>query len=233
MVVVIYTHTDTKDVWVPFFDRMKKYMSGYKTYICVNKDDDMIPNEYHKIYYDDSKSYTERLVDSLSQINEEVIMFTHEDMILYATPNYEYITKYSEYVSNRIADSIKLIPISNKGKFTKSEINDTLAVDATGDFHKFSIQPTIIRKSILEEMAKGCGSLTIWEFELAIVGAGLDFVAHRGDELQRGLHHFDSFVYPYIATAIVKGKWNTLDYPNELSEMFEEYNINPFERGVI
>ena len=233
MVVVIYTHTDTKDVWVPFFDRMKQYMSQYKTYICVNKDDADIPNEYHKIYYDDSKAYTNRLVDSLSQIQEEVIMFTHEDMIVYNTPNYDYLDKYSSYVENRIADSIKLIPTSNKGKFTKSDIDDTLAVDATGDFHKFSIQPTIIRKSILEEMARGCGSITIWEFELAIVGAGLDFVAYRGDEKQRGIYHFDSFVYPYISTAIVKGKWNTLEYPKELNEVFEQYNINPFERGIV
>jgi hypothetical protein len=233
MVIVIYTHTDTKDVWVPFFDRMKKYMSQYKTYICVNKDDVDIPNEYHKIYYDDSKAYTNRLIDSFYQIQEEVIMFTHEDMILYNTPNYDYLDKYSSYVENRIADSIKLIPTSNKGQFTKSDIDDTLAVDATGDFHKFSIQPTIIRKSILEEMAKGCGSVTIWQFELAIVGAGLDFVAYKGDEQKRGLYHYDSFVYPYIATAIVKGKWNTLEYQKELSDIFAEYNINPFQRGIV
>ena len=27
-VVVVYTHTDMKDVWVPFFGQMKKYMSN-------------------------------------------------------------------------------------------------------------------------------------------------------------------------------------------------------------
>ena len=38
------------------------------------------------------------------------------------------------------------------------------------------------------------------------------------------MYHFDSLVYPYIATAIVKGKWNFQEYP-ELKKLLDSYNI--------
>jgi hypothetical protein len=60
----------------------------------------------------------------------------------------------------------------------------------------------------------------------------MDFMARRGDEKRRGLYHYDSFVYPYVATAINKGKWNLNEYTEELNPIFEEYGINPFERGM-
>ena len=54
-----------------------------------------------------------------------------------------------------------------------------------------------------------------------------------GNEKQRGIYHYDSLVFPYIATAINKGKWNMSEYSNELDKLFGEYNINPFERGIV
>ena len=49
---------------------------------------------------------------------------------------------------------------------------------------------------------------------------------------QRGRLHWDSKVYPYIATAVVKGKWNTKEYPNEMSVIADEYNIDYNIRGT-
>jgi hypothetical protein len=227
--IVVYTHTDVKDIWNPFFGRMKKYMSDYKKYICVNKKDDDIPNDYIQIYYDDKKTYTERLVDVLSQIDEDVILFTHEDMILYDTPNYIYLNKYYNYVLNNQIDSIKLLYAGDGGGL-KSEIDDTLIFN---DFSKFSVNPTIIRKEILEELAKNVGKLSIWDFELSIVGVGMDFMSYKGVEPKRGLYHYDSFVYPHFASAITKGKWNMSEYQKELDELFKDYNVNPFERGIV
>jgi hypothetical protein len=40
-------------------------------------------------------------------------------------------------------------------------------------------------------------------------------------------------VFPYIATAINKGKWNMSEYSKELDFLFKEYNVNPFERGIV
>jgi hypothetical protein len=224
--IVVYTHTDMKDVWIPFFGQLKKYMPDNEVYVCVNRDDEML-SDYNRVIYDETKSYTEKLAESLEQINEEIFLFTHEDMILFDKPNYEYLEKYYSYVKDRKVDSIKLIYAGDGG--IKAECDETLVLN---DFSKFSIQPTIIRKDILLQIASNVGKLNIWEFENAIVGSGMDFMARRGNEKKRGLYHYDSFVYPYVSTAINKGKWNLNEYTEELNPIFEEYNINPFERGM-
>ena len=45
--------------------------------------------------------------------------------------------------------------------------------------------------------------------------------------------HFDSFVWPYIATAIVKGKWNITQYSKELDLILNESNIDIEKRSYI
>ena len=49
---------------------------------------------------------------------------------------------------------------------------------------------------------------------------------HRGG-------HFDSKAYPYIATALIKGKWNTAEYQKEIDQLAEEYSIDINQRGTL
>ncbi len=44
------------------------------------------------------------------------------------------------------------------------------------------------------------------------------------------MSHYDSNIFPYIATTLVKGKWNTKEYP-ELYEILNSYNIDVSIRG--
>jgi hypothetical protein len=77
----------------------------------------------------------------------------------------------------------------------------------------------------------------IWEFEasaqktfrkLGLKGA---FASRKGPK--RGLHHYDSPDFPYVATAIVKGKWNISEYEKELEGIFDEFDIDKEFRGTI
>lgn len=227
MVLVIYTHTDMEDIWNPFFDRISEYMGQYKKYVFVNKDSELLPSDCIKVFYDDSLKYTERLNQCIKSINEEVILFTHEDMILYSKPDYELLKKYEEYVSSGNANAIKLIA-TTPNKFDKSDLDDTLV---TSEYSKFSIQPTIIKKETFSKIFENT-SYNIWEFESNINENELHYMSFIGKEKKRGIFHYDSYVYPYIATAINKGKWNLSEYQNELNDIFEKYDINPFDRGI-
>jgi hypothetical protein len=224
--IIVYTHTDMKDIWPMFFGQLKKYVGDTKIYVAVNKDDTQI-SDYIRIIYDDSKEYTERWKEILEQIEEETFMFMHEDMILFDEPNFQMLEKYVDYVTNEMVDSIKLILAGDK--FEQWPIDSTLV---SNQYSKFSIQPTITRKDIFREKVNGVSPLNIWQFEEAITTNGRDFMVKIGGERKRGLYHYDSLVFPYIATAINKGKWNLNEYQQELNPMFEEYNINPFERGM-
>ena len=75
---------------------------------------------------------------------------------------------------------------------------------------------------------------TIWDAELGIerdrgrtlMGA----IAYR-DERRRGMWHWDSSLFPYVATALVKGRWNIGEYP-ELVRLLAEYGVDVSVRGA-
>ena len=60
---------------------------------------------------------------------------------------------------------------------------------------------------------------------------GLKFAFSYRSGLRRGLHHFDNNVYPYVATAIGKGKWNLGEYSDELKPLLSQEFIDPSVRG--
>lgn len=225
-VIVVYTHTDVSDLWEMFFGEFKKYMPDSKIYVAVNKKDDRL-SEYTQLCYDDNKPYTERLKDILNQIQDEIIIFLHEDMILIGNPMIEYLNRYTDYVYTNKIKSIKLI--STNGNFTTLDIDNTVLNNKDT---KFSIQPTIIKTKTFLDLLSKVEPLNIWEFEDKVPVEEGHYMAHLGSEKRRGIYHNDSLVFPYIATAINKGKWNYTEYEKELSELFSIYNINPFERGI-
>jgi len=224
--IIVYTHTDMKDIWPMFFGQLKKYIGDTKVYVAVNEDDTQI-SDYIRIIYDDTKEYTERWKEILDKIEEETFMFMHEDMILFDKIDYQLLEKYIEYVKDDYVESIKLILAGDK--FDEWVIDKTLI---TNQYAKFSIQPTITTKKVFKGHIDILPPLNIWQFEEAVVSYGKDFMVRLGGERKRGMYHYDSLVFPYIATAINKGKWNLIEYQDELNPMFEEYNINPFERGM-
>jgi hypothetical protein len=224
--IIVYTHTDMKDIWPMFFGQLKKYIGDTKIYVAVNEDDTQI-SDYIRIIYDDTKEYTERWKEILDKVEEETFMFMHEDMILFDKIDYQLLEKYIKYVKDDYVESIKLILAGDK--FDEWVIDKTLI---TNQYAKFSIQPTITTKKVFRGHVDISSPLNIWQFEEAVVSSGKDFMVRLGGERKRGLYHYDSLVFPYIATAINKGKWNLNEYQQELNPMFEEYDINPFERGM-
>ncbi len=54
---------------------------------------------------------------------------------------------------------------------------------------------------------------------------------HYNKEPKRGLYHYDSSIFPYICTAVVRGRWNTLEYKYELSKIAEKYKVDFSKRG--
>jgi hypothetical protein len=151
----------------------------------------------------------------------------HEDMFLYDSPKYEYIERYFKHVEANLAKSIKLIPVGSNRYISK--FDSTLYVT---EYSKFSIQPTITSRSHLIDLLNRYGPKNIWEFESSIQNFGNEFVSILGNENKRGIYHYDSEVFPYIATAIVKGKWNFSEYPKELEEALSFCEIDKKLRGI-
>lgn len=222
--IVVYTHTDMTDTWEMFFGQLKKYLPNNKVYVAVNKTDTNL-SDYIQIIYNDSNPYTDRWKEILPQIAEETILFLHEDMVLFDEVKLDYIERYYNLVNSDKVESVKLI-YTNTTK-PPSDIDSTL-IECT-----FSIQPTLINRKNFVSLLDSVPPLNIWEFESAIQSNGNHYMVKIGGEKQRGMYHCDSIVFPYIATAINKGKWNMSEYQKELDKMFKEYGVIPFNRGIV
>lgn len=225
--IVLYTNSEYDDVCKVFFGEIKKFLPNQKIYIISDKDHSLV-SEHTFIKYNDNDSYVDRLLSTIPQINEDVILFLHEDMILYDYPQDDKIQKYTSYVRDGIVDSIKLIYV--KGNDLEFEIDKTLI---SNEYSKFSVQPTLISPKNFVSLLESITSKNIWDFERAVPNNRRDYMVKIGGEVKRGIYHYDSIVFPYIATAINKGKWNMSEYSKELDKIFYEYGIVPFERGIV
>lgn len=224
--LLIYTHTSCMDVWDPLFDSIKKYMPYANIILALNEP--MIIEGIEKlITYDDAKPYTERLKWILSSMDDEPFIFMHEDMFLYESPKKEFLDLYVDYVRKGLAKSIKLIPVGNK--IYQTPFDKTLY---RTEFSKFSIQPTVTNKESMLYILSDVENLNIWEFEAALKDNESCFISSIGGEKKIGIFHFESLVFPYIATAVVKGKWNLSEYPI-LDEILKEHKIDKNIRGTV
>ena len=236
--IVLYTHTDVKDVWPPFFGQTKKWLSEFNKVIFINDDDITIPSDYTKIFYNDNKIYRNRLLDCIEQISDELILFHHEDMFLYDAPNIDKIEVYSDYLLKSEQSFIKLIRGGNQVGASDKIYPELKQINKSFEYI-FAIQPVIWKRDKLLEIIRTSAGDTIWQFELEAqqVCRDRNIYGYYVDDggIRRGVRdtfHWDSKVYPYVATAVVKGKWNTEEYPNELQRIAREYNVSLKDRGT-
>ncbi len=99
--------------------------------------------------------------------------------------------------------------------------------------NSFSMQPTIWKKKDFINLYLNCNSDKFGEnynYTFTLNRLNMNGCYYYNEEPARGGHH-DSSIFPYIATAIVKGKWNYSEYPSELDLLFKEYNIDKHLRG--
>jgi hypothetical protein len=234
---ITYTHTDCADVWPVYFHQMQRFFDlGMKHIVSVNRLHDGIPSHVRSIVYDDSLPYPQRLLSSLDRLTEfEYVFFDHEDMFLYGEPDREELMNYYTHLTSRELDHIRMI----KGGDCKYEqvqgVPSLFRLDLRSKWI-FSIQPGFWKRTVLMDILKANPNVNIWDFEVksqkAVKKLNLKAGFSYRQGAKRGLHHFDNDVYPYIATAIVKGKWNLGEYKDELVSLLVEHCIDPTARGV-
>ena len=230
---VFYSHHDYSDVWPLLFKQSERFLKGKKKYLITNSTGCFDTKDWTVILYNDNNRYQDRVWESLQKVKEEIVIFHHEDMFLLDRPKDYIIKKLVQKVSTGTVDLIKLSKACyENGKH--HQIEQKLYLNPRN--LSFAIQPTIIKKQTLINIYKATKGDSIWSFEINSNNY-VNFMNlkscyyHEGVEKKRGLFHWDSILYPYIATAIVKGKWDYECYSNELSALLEENNIDPNIRG--
>lgn len=235
---VTYTHTDCADVWPVYFRQMQRFFSVEMEHVvAVNRVHEGLPGHVRPILYDDSRPYPQRLLSCLEQLSAfDYVFFDHEDMFLYDFPD---LAKMAAYYRSMTAGELDHIRMIKGGDciFEKMQgFSSLYRLDLRSKWI-FSIQPAFWKRTTLMEVLKANPNVNIWDFELksqkAVKKMKLKAAFSYCQGAKRGLHHFDNDVYPYVATAVVKGKWNLSEYQQELGGMLEECGIDPSARGTL
>ena len=229
MKILLYTHSDYSWVWEYWHKQTDKFLNVFEK-ICLLNSNSSFREDYLVIKYDDKLTYKNRILSCLDNIDDdEIVLFCHEDMFLYKKPNFEIIDEYINLIKSGNCELIKLVRAFEN--LDKSNIHDKLFKNP--DKQLFSIQPTLIKIKTLKYIYKTVPGDNIWEFEANTTKEYLkDLISLCSYDLnkdkKRGKFHYDSSVYPYICTAVIKGKWNFKEYKKELYEIFYNKKFNNF-----
>ena len=230
--LLTYTHTNTKDVHPVYFGELEKYFPSLENnYVTCNEKIDYA----NCIVYNDSDRHSTQMINALNVIPTKYVIYAQEDYILFDYVNTDELNKLISYMeSDESIPFIRLIQCG-LGNVTEKYNDDLAYLDSNWEYY-FSTQITIWRKDILLQMYKNADPEKITSTEVNHVQSLRDISTKGMFHLKRGNQiggHFNSHAYPYIATAIVKGRWNYTEYETELQNVFKCYNINPFERGIV
>jgi len=232
MKFIFYSHKDYSDIWPIMFGQAEKYLGQYQKVLFTNEGD--APDDWDVLYYDDSLPYQQRVLSCLAKLKDEVVVFHHEDMFLRAEPDHETLKYFANIVE---ADQVSFIKLLRGGYVDTLVESEYAGLLISPQDMVFTIQPTICKKHNLETMYRDTPGESIWEFEsnthkTTTKENFTGCMAFESGDQKRGMYHYDSKVYPYIATGVVKGKWYTSDYP-EMLTILNDYDINKSLRGEV
>lgn len=231
VVLVVDTNSNYSDVWEPCFSRLDRYAEGIKKYVFTDTSDG-IPSSYYPVIYDNSASYRNQLLSCLKQVPEKYIIYTSEDYILYNQVQQSKIEEISTVLDATDFSFCKFIKGPERTTHYKGELFEIDQQDSNFFAQQASIWKTRDFQKIFEtappentRMQHEPGGSDICRT------LGFSGLQHFSNTKKRGIHHYDSDVYPCIATAVVKGLWNLSEYPNEMRDVIKEYKINCNLRG--
>ena len=171
----------------------------------------------------------------------KIRIFHHEDMPLFDNADLDKIEYFKKTLDKE--DDLSYIKMVKGGMYGPEHQDvqykdyDSLFTLNERDNFLFAVQPSIWKTKDLLKIYKITLIKHIREFETNATEIcrymNIKGLYYFGGEDKRGMFHWDSDAYPYICTAINKGKWNTSEYGKELLELFSTYSIDPSIRGEI
>ena len=224
MVNIVYTNHRCKDVFELFKMQHDRHCALPLHVISDYQGDTL---------YDESTPYYTHWLDALNSISSDYFIYNQEDFILYDNVDVELLNTYRDILgsSNKYSFVRLLRSGTNLGE---NQIYNNLYETTFNSYPLYSMQATLWKKDKFIELYKLTKQYKWFEceaYETACRELNIEGLYHYDGENKRG-GHYDSNVYPYTATAVVRGKWNLREYSQELLPMLENCKIDINERGI-
>jgi hypothetical protein len=239
--LVINTFSNYSDLWRMFFDKLDRHIPDLKRYVFVDKE---TPDKNSTVfYYNPNDMFRTQFLDCIKKVDEEYCIFISEDYVMYENANMDLIQRYVDILEeNKQITFIRFAKGIDFGEPKYKNYDDLYELSHVLPYF-YSQTAGLWRTRDLEKIFQNTPDSHIagldmsQQFEILASKTCRDLdirglFCYHG-EPKRGEHHYDSIVFPYITTALVKGKWNTSEYPNELIPLIEEYDIDINKRGEV
>ncbi len=234
--LITYTTSKYSDVWPMHFGQLSEHAPAVKSYAFSDKESKPVWNyvDHELACYDNSDPYWKQYLHCLESVTENFVIYSQEDFILFSNINREAIERYKDFLQNSNYDYVRLIRCGYSTPLNRHVSDDIYEVDmSTTD--AFSMQATLWKKDSLKKLYSYVKSEKWLESDTWNEGArncNIRGTFIYNDEPKIGAFHYDSKMYPYVCTAINRGKWNIDQYPSVMKEMFSKYSIDPTVRGI-
>lgn len=238
--LVINTFSNYSDVWQMFFDSLDLHFPSVKRYVFVDQGE---PDKNSiTIHYNKEDLFRTQFISCIEQVTEEYCIFISEDYILYDDVRTDILERYIKVLDeNKELTFIKLVKGMDFGE-PKYKNHDDLYEMSNVFPYFYSQSAALWRTRDLEKIFKHTPDSHIAGHDMSqqleiLANKTCQLLDIRGlfcyhGEKKIGTYHYDNIVFPHIATAIVKGKWNVSEYPKLLTSLLKKYNINPQIRGT-
>jgi len=229
LTLLVYTNSKVKDVLTIFLKQLEKYFYQIKNILFLS--DEYIENQNTCLYTDD-EPYYKHLISALEKITTQYVLYCQEDYILYDNVDINEINNAINILNNE--QNIGFIRLIQTGIEHSADFNNKYIILNSNHPYYFSTQATIWRKQVLYDLFQSSKTSSIrhemnnssFLNKLNCIG-----LCTKLQGKQTG-GHFNSLIFPYIATALVQGKWNFSEYRDVLPDILTSYNVDPNIRGI-
>lgn len=236
--VVVNSHSSYHDVLKIFLKAFRKYCPSLKLYIFTDRNDRDIFCDNETVIIYQGETFRDQYLFSLNHVNEDIILTLNDDYFIMGEPKWDALCQCVEILKSSEHSQIRL----HRGlNFRKIQIHENLyQLDPAGQFF-FSQTATLWKKNCLKKIFEQTPPSGIArqgkevQFEtianLTTRTLGLTGLVYFNNEMKRGRYHYDCSILPHVVSAIVDGRWNFIEYSNELDDISLEFGIDVSVRG--
>lgn len=238
--IIVNTVYSSSDIWEMFFTELENYFPNQKIYVFTDKENESL-KKYNVILYDNKLDYRTQYLNSISQITEDFCINMNDDYILYDYVDKQKINIILDVLKTDL--SISFIRVAKGYNYTEKKYNENnlYYLDVDKDFlfsQTVSLWKTKDLKKIHEMSPisgigrKGNQPQLEVEADKICKKLKINGLYYFNEEKKRGSAHYDSSIFPYVASALVSGKWNLQEYKDELTPLIIKYKIDTNIRGI-
>jgi len=218
LTIFVNTHSSAKDCLPMFFGQLHRHWPNHPR-VVVAIDSLECPSaighvEANYVLYSAAKKFSSQYLMGLCAVETPYVLPLQEDFLM-----------YGDVRESSIAAMLDLL---------YDDMPCARLIDSGRRFD-YSMQASVWRTDSLKQLYASMNAVSPWDAErdgnIAMTRLGMGCHLPLDDEMpMRGRDHRDSFVFPYCATALVKGKWNA-EYRTELEPLHKTYGIDAAQRG--